>query len=840
MSQFVVEEAAAGPGPESAAPPAAPKVVRLCDGIIRWSIYVMAAVLPLFFLPWTIEVVELNKQLLLLIGASVTGIAWLGKMLAERKFEYRRSVVNLMVVLFLAVYALSAWSSSSGYMSVMGDFGQEKAGLITVVSFVVLYFVIANNVRTMRTLHCVIKSIMIGGFVAAVYALLQGFGVHILPFAFSKTPSFNTVGTAAALGVYLAFITTMAGGLLLAGHAGPAEGGKKKRICRIAYNVMLVLTAVISLFLIAALDFWPLTLSLLVSAALLIGFAFVHAKSVKGISGVLLPIAAVIIAVLLLIFRFPVNLGFPAEVMPSMKATADITMKTLREAPLLGSGPGTFLFDYAKFRAPEVNMTAFWNVRFDRGASRFLTLLATIGLFGALSWLMMSLFLLVSSGRKLFKSDEKTWHILIGIFSAWFLLVFSKFLYSSTLTLELMFWVTMALLVVVHRKDFYSVKFENSPRAAMILSFVFILTIVFVLSGLFVEGQRYAAETAYAKAIRIDRAGGQADEVIDNLIRAANWNPRNDVYVRNLALALLLKADMEFSTPVTLERGEEESDEDYNARLQAAQQDKLRQATNLTASAVNTANRATEISDGNVANWSVLASIYQGLMGITQGADEWAVRSYEKAIELEPANPTLHTELGKVYIYQSDVAAQQMQTEDEEAKTAAEERRNELLNKAVDAFNKAIELKSDFAPAHFNLALAFDRQGKLKEAIAKMEAVVGLEPRDVGVGFQLSLLYFRDDQKENAIGLMEAVVQLSPNFSNARWYLAAMYEDAGRLDEAIVQIEKVKELNPNNDLVVRKLDELKKRKEAPPPPEEGLPPPVEQPVQNPNEPGVQP
>lgn len=830
-----------GASAASEAAPSTSKVVRFCDAVITWTILALAVLVPLFFLPWTIEVAELNKQLLVVVGAAVAGMAWLGKMLAERKFEYRRSVVNVIVVLHLAVYAVSAWLSDSQYMSLVGDFGQEKAGLLSVVSYVALYFVVINNIRTMKALGRVLHGLVLGGFFAALFALLQGLGVFILPFDFAKTTSFNTVGTVASLGVYLAFIVTFAGGLLLAGHGAPADAGKKKAVLALAMKVAVVLTAVISLFLIAAIDFWPVTVTLLLSSAILIAFAFVHAKSVKNIGGVLLPIAALVVSVLLLGFRFPVSLGYPAEVMPSMKASADIAMKSLRENPYFGSGPGTFIFDYAKHRAAEVNATPFWNIRFDRGATRFLTSLATTGLLGTLSWLMVAAFLLVSAARKLVKTDEETWHVLIGVFAAWTLLVAARFTYSSTITLEFLFWLTMGLLVVVHRREFLSVKFENSPRAAMSVSFVFILTLVFALSGLFVEGQRYAAEIAYAKAIREDRTGGDVDKVLQSLASAADLNKSNDVYRRNLALALLVKADREFAKEVALEKEKDEKDEDYKARLATAQQEKVRQISQLTAAAVNTAKATTEINDQNVANWSVLGSIYQSLMGVTDGADEWAVKSYETAIELEPSNPALHTELGKVYMYQSDVARQGTDTKDEEAKKTAQTKTDDLLSKAVDAFNKAVELKSDYAPARYNLSLALDRQGKLKDAISRMEEVVTLNPQDVGVGFQLSLMYFRDDRKQEAVRLLEQVVKLSPKFSNARWYLAAMYEEKDDLPMAIAEIEKVLELNPGNELVTRKLDELKKKKGSPSAPAEGqLPPPVDQPIENQNQPGVKP
>lgn len=816
------------------------KIVRFCDAVIRWTLIVLVVGIPVFFLPWTIEVLELNKQLLLLVGAGIASIAWLGKMLAERKFEYRRSLVNSIVVLYVAVYALSAWFSDSRYMSIVGDFGQEMSGFLTTLAMVMLYFVTVNNVRTVRQLNKLMSAFVVSGFVVAVYALLQGVGAFVLPFEFARTTSFNTVGTVASMGVYLAFIVTMIGGMMLVGHR-QTEGRRKREF---VWKAFMVATAAISLFLIAAIDFWPINAALLIASGVLIGFAFLHARQLKGISGVLLPIAAVIISVLLVLFRFPVSLGYPAEVMPSMAATWEITTQTLRESPMLGSGPGTFILDYAKHRSPDVNATQFWNIRFDRGSSHFLTSLATTGLLGTLSWLAVALFLLAAAVRKLMKTNEETWHVLVGMFAAWFLLVVSKFLYSSTLSLEFAFWIVMALLVIVHRRDFFSVKFENSPRAAMTLSFVFILSLVLAVSGLFVEGQRYVAEIHYANAIRADRAGADADDVLTALTRAANLNQSNDVYVRNLALGLLVKANNEFVKPVELDRAEEESDEDYNVRLQDAQQQQIRDATVLTANSVNTAKLATQINGTNIANWAVLASIYQSLMGVTQGADAWAVDSYLEAIELEPSNPSFHTELGKVYVFQADLAAQGLQTEDEEAKTAAQTEVDELLQKAIDSFNKAIELKADFGAAHYNMALTLDRQGKLTEAIAKMEAVVSLNPQDVGVGFQLALLYFRNDQKEAAVRLMESVVRLSPDFSNARWYLAAMYEDGGNIDAALVQIKEVEKLNPDNELVTKKLAELEATAlqpaegEQPVEGEEGLPLPVDQPVENPNEPGI--
>ena len=819
-------------------------VVVFCEKVIHWTVLALAALVPIFFMPFSLEVLELNKQLIIIIGAIIVGLAWVGKMLAERKFEYRRSVVNIIVILYLAVHAISAMLSKNRYMSISGDFGQQMSSLTTTVALVILYFVVINNVRTVRMLHNVFFALILGGFMSGLYALLQGLGLFILPFGFTQAASFNTIGTIGTLCVYQSFIVVLIGGLLMR-HEWKSADTKLQRILDIAKVVFMAVTAVIGLFLVALVDFWPVTVTLLVASALMLGFAFYHARSMKSMGGVLLPMATVLAALLLLLFRFPVALNYPAEVMPSMKASTNITMQTLRESPFFGSGPGTFIYDYAKHRSAEINQTVFWNIRFDRGSSSFMTMLATTGLLGTLSWLMVAIFLLISAVRRLLRSDEETWHLLIGMFAAWFLLILSKFLYSSTIALEFATWMMMALLVIVHRKDFFSVKFTNSPRAAMTLSFVFILGIVFAISGLFVEVQRYSAEAHYADAIRMDKTGGDVDQVINSLVQATNLNVRNDVYVRNLGLALLAKADREAAMPINLSKNEGETDDAFAARLEAVRGDRVRRVATLASNAVNVAKRASEMNPNNVANWSVLASVYQNLFGVSQGADDWAASAYENAIELEPNNPTLHNELGKVYLYKADAAAQKVANmkDEDEGKVEAEKTSNDFYAQATDSFQRAIDLKGDFASAHFFLGVALDRQGKITEAISKLETVLGYSPKDVGVGFQLALLYYRDDRKDDGISLLEGVIRLSPDYSNALWYLSSMYEERGDLEKAIVHLKKVSELNPDNAAVVQKLASLEATLSGDAPSDEGgeaLPAPVEQPTEDQGQPNINP
>ncbi len=151
-------------------------------------------------------------------------------------------------------------------------------------------------------------------------------------------------------------------------------------------------------------------------------------------------------------------------------------------------------------------------------------------------------------------------------------------------------------------------------------------------------------------------------------------------------------------------------------------------------------------------------------------------------------------------------------SEDARVRTESEKEVSVWLGKAEEAFRKALELKQDYAPAHYHLAILFEREGKVDDAIGKMESVLRYNPTDVGAAFQLGLLYVRRRGPEDlnrAKAAFEYTVRLAPSYSNARWFLAAVYEQQGDLEAATQQVEDVLRLNPGNALVKARLERLK-------------------------------
>jgi len=122
---------------------------KLFDRVIKISIYALTFLIPLFFLPFSFEAFEYNKQFLLVILVSLAFFAWLAKMVVvDKEIRFKRSPLDIFVLAFLAVGILSAIFSVDRSSSLYGFYGRFSNGLIGLLSMGIFYFLITNNVRT--------------------------------------------------------------------------------------------------------------------------------------------------------------------------------------------------------------------------------------------------------------------------------------------------------------------------------------------------------------------------------------------------------------------------------------------------------------------------------------------------------------------------------------------------------------------------------------------------------------------------------------------------------------------------------------------------------------------
>lgn len=772
----------------------AAKTPLVLERVARALVYVLLFLMPVFFLPFTSDVLELNKQTLLVLLTLSASLAWLGSMHVSRTVSFRRGILNVFPFLLFGSAIAAAVFSKAPYLSWIGGVNQQYTSVLSVLCYVALFYLVANLFDQPTRHGTVYTAVLSSAFVAGLIGIVSLFGVR-LPFI--GTAAFNPVGTLNSLGILLVVATVLANAWWISHRQGSAMFQGKTALLN---KVLVVALSLLTLVFLALVDYWVLWTVLLVGLGAMFAFVMARASDFPDVGRLTMPFFLTAFALLFLFWLpAPVRLNVPVEVSPNFSSSLRIATETIRKSPFTGTGPGTFSFAYAEKRPQELNNTSFWNVRFDRPSSFFLILPVAFGLIGVVMWLAFLIPLLVQGVGHMLRSRGDEWVQTFIVGTAWITLLAGLTLYSANLVLLTAFFALSGLIASQVMPEPVQKKFGQTPRVGLLLSFAFILVAVGAVTVIFISGQRYVADIAFAQAVTKDREKGDLNEIIRLLDRAASVNRFDDVYYRNLSQALVLRVAQELSTIKD---------------VAALKPEDYKRVQDLTAAAVNASVRATELSPQNALNWQLRGAVYRELipLRVSQAAG-YATASFDRAVALEPNNPMPVTELGRTYLATAQLAQQMTAAKDEEVKKQAQEALEKNLALAEQQFNKAISLKADYSPAHYQLAGIYTQQGKLDDAIGKMESVVNYNKTDVGVAFQLGLLYLRragKDDTARAQAALEYAVQLSPSYSNARWFLASIYEQQNKADKALEQIQKVSELNPENDLVKSRLERLQK------------------------------
>lgn len=771
------------------------KNITTLDKIIKWCIYIFIVLMPLWFLPFTGNILDFNKQVLMVVIMTIALIAWLGKLITQESIRWYKGLSIFLFVIFIVVYGLATIFSVRSYNSLMGFDTHLSRALINVIYFFVFFLILVNyrteneerkNVEILKFLIIFLASSTIVGLIS----LLQLLGVYIFPWSFTRLISFNTIGSMTNLGIFLAVVLPLSLGLLFGIKQQKEE--KKEKLISVLLKVVLIVSICISLVLIILLNFRNLWIITAISMIMISGFwlAKRHTLRDQNLAWIAIPITILALSLVFLFFR-PVlfDLNLPVEVSLTQKAGISIVKEAVSDNPILGMGPETFIYNYSLYKPKAINQTIFWNARFASGASEILSLLSEIGILGLIAFLVFIGVFLIKIVKNLISEggQDHLAGIKAGLFAGWLALFISWFFSPQNMALIFTFWLFLTFLTILSsdERDVKIINFKTSNKIAVAVSYGFIIIMIAIIGLLYLEGSRFIAETKYKVGLDLVNSE-KLDEGIDKIVRATVANPYEDEYYRILAQLFVSQINQSLN----------------NQDLDS--QDRANRVQVNISNAINSAVRTTTLDSKNVANWIIRGFVYRSLIALVNGSGEWAIKSYEEALKLEPTNPFIYLEMGRTYTNGADLLRPQAQ-KDKQVKAQMDD----YLNKAVEAYNKAIELKPNYAPAHFEIALVYGQQGKVKEAITRMENSLMLAPRDIGVAFQLGVLYYRNSQFDKAKLAFSRSVSLDSNFSNARYFLGLLFDKEGNKAAAIEQFEKIRELNPDNDLVKQILDNLK-------------------------------
>ncbi len=743
--------------------------------ISSFCLYAVIFLIPLFFLPFTLDILELNKYFLFYFLVLLSLVCYFGRAIIRKVFEFRSTPLDIPLLALWVVFLLVSLLSEERYLSFFGDFGLINLSFIGFSLMLIFYFLITQLIVSMEQTIKMLYVFLLSGGLASLYFILRTFNLLKIPALNFVLPSNLAHSSSAIFGIFLAVVSLVALAVLAL---------KKKKH---AADIFIFVALLLSLVAMTAIGFKLIWIILAVSVFLLLVFFLTYVDYVNTL-WTSFGFAILVVSLLFIFLGTPqfLTVRLPVEVSLAPQVSWEIVFKALTadaKTFIFGSGPSTFVYDFSAFRPAVFNNNFAWNIRFHQPYSSAFDWVATTGLLGTLTLLftvLMALGLVITiwykqilelrHKKKLAEPAEQValqespllfW----GLVAGWLTLLLAFFLTNFSLVLWVLFWAFLGLMntagLVFSKRavEVRSFSLKASPQYALATSFGFILifTLIIVL-GVY-EGRYFIGEVVYTRALR-----KPLDQRIVDLQKAVNLNANRGAFYLTLAEAFLNKA----------------------AEVNRKTND-LNQVTPLVASAVNSARAATDKSPNNVATWEYLSTMYANARPIAPEANSWVISSLEKAVTLESTNPVFYVGLGDAKFLQK------------------------RYTESKEDYQKAIDLKPDLTVAYMRMAMVQEAQNDISGAIATMEKGLNYGRQDTSYVFQLGRYYFNRGQK-NDLPLAELAfrraIALNPNYSDALFSLGFLYEKQNFDSQALQLYRRVLELNPGNKDIKKKIDAL--------------------------------
>lgn len=583
--------------------------------VSEFFVYVLIGIAPIFFLPFTADFFDYNKQFLIFGSAIFAVIAWIVQTLIKRMLRLTVSPVTLAVVAVAATYLLSSFFATP-YLD------EAILGKSLLIFSLTVLFIFATSVGREMKARWFLVSATVGGLLVSTLAALEfaGFGLSkflafLLKLDIGGSNFFHPTGSILAGALFIAPLVV----------ANGVEAITKRGVWRI----------------------------------------------VHGVSSVVLT-AGLIFHIWLMLPGKPTSLTV-ASFGPSWSIAID-TLKDPRTA-FLGVGPESYLVAFTQFRPATMNLTPTWNLRFLQAFNEPLHLLTTLGIVGFCAWI----FLIVAGMHTAspIHGESRSLVVLLGVafleqlfFPANPTLLILVYLTLVAIVLlekqkrdsrvsDLIFHVFAIKIVSPDA----SVRTEQHVATTAVTVILSVALLAGTATSAYVVGKTYAQEHVYFRSL----IAGQKNDVVqryDLQSKLTQQQPRNDRYHRAFAGTNFLLANAIASSP--------QASEEDKAKVPQLIQQSIREAkfaTDLSPrNILNWEGLATVyrslvnvVTDAD--QWAIaayvraiqadplnpqlrvdLGQIYVG----TKNYDQ-AVRIFQQATELKPDLPVAYLNLANAY-----------------------------------------------------------------------------------------------------------------------------------------------------------------------------------------------
>ena len=125
---------------------------------------------------------------------------------------------------------------------------------------------------------------------------------------------------------------------------------------------------------------------------------------------------------------------------------------------------------------------------------------------------------------------------------------------------------------------------------------------------------------------------------------------------------------------------------------------------------------------------------------------------------------------------------------------------NDQIEKAVAAYQKAIQLNPNFADAYGGLGVIYWRTGNLDAAIRHCQKAIKIAPENIEFHQNLTRIYWQKGRYDAAAVGYKIILELNPSDENALHHLGLILLSKQAYDEAVSYFQKVLQINPDSAL----------------------------------------
>jgi len=732
---------------------------------LKLTIFLM----PLIFLPFTYEAFDFNKQNALWFFTFLTFTLWILKIvIIDRRLVYKRTPLDIPMIILSVVWLLSAILGVDWFSSFFGYYGRFTDAYLSTISFILFYFLIINNVEKKHIIG-LLNTFLLSSCLALFAGILSLTGIltKIIGSAGGRLSmlnslSFNTTaGASEPFALFAASIFILAVAL----HSYNIRGRKKLLILNSKYYVAGFLSFAVLILVNFALAWVTLSISLAALLMFALYIIYMNRDDEKITVEInLAPILIFFIVSILFLFLFAgtgslFGVKLFREVVLPIDTAKVIIWNNFKIHPVFGFGPGNFAYAFSLARPATFNQNQFWQLRFDKAPMYIAELISTVGVAGLLAYLaVIGVFFFITFIflRNIFRTSQEESFVAFGFSFVALSLFVAQLLYLANTVLLFTFWFALTMAMLNWRFAFSKVFINKNvdlkayKDISPILTTVLILVIFTFLLLTFLQGKYYIADINYNNY----RLSGQ----LDFLQTAVKLAPHRINYNLALARHYINNSMPDIEMLSTVGQG------DLSADKKEELQNNIQKSIRATEAAVSAA-------PNSVMAWELLAAIYRDVRFIAVGSLDPAIKNFQKAVTLEPTNPILLTELARLYLAHNqtsdavdvfnsaienkadyidahiglaktyDVLGQtdkallileEINRVHPSAEVIYESGRlyynQNDFDSAIERFNRAIQLRPDYANAIYSLGLAYQKKGEKELALEQFNKLLESNP----------------------------------------------------------------------------------------------------------------